>query len=374
MCVLLSPLARWQGERGGGGDTDMELAADGSAPPLPLSSEGGRMEPSYPQPPPIVTKAQTSPRFNSHISHPYPPHSGDWGERGENHIYSHPTAPTPLTGVGQEREMPGDRRTALDRQGYHGPPPMPMDCPRQYPVLECLQSGSPATRPQSPGYPRQTSQWPGAEQTVCYQGAPRYHGEHTLSYESKQFPYAGACQHWPQHGPRDSYHQAWQSYASLGTAYTSPWPSYGHQSVRTAPTWYQPSQPSPGHHCGARQQWDYTPARPNWHDSSPQTQALAWEHANGSGCGPSNLPPAGNPPTAQNHQASNSSPAEAIPRDRPQQGLPWVKRWALEDTTGEGKRRKVASSDRHQPAMPLSFYSSGSKEAESQGTPLRRML
>ena len=94
---------------GGGGDTDMELAADGSASPLPLPSEGGRMEPSYTQRPPIVTKAHTLLRPNSLISHPYPPHSGDWSERGENHIYSHPTAPTPWTGVGQEREMPRDR-------------------------------------------------------------------------------------------------------------------------------------------------------------------------------------------------------------------------------------------------------------------------
>ena len=67
------------------------------------------MEPSYTQPPPMVTKAQTSPRPNSLISHPYPPHYGDWSERGENHIYSHPTAPTPLTGVGQEREMTGEQ-------------------------------------------------------------------------------------------------------------------------------------------------------------------------------------------------------------------------------------------------------------------------
>ena len=84
----------------------MELAADGSASPLPLPSEGRRMELSYTQPPPIVTKAQTLPRPNSLISHPYPPHSGDWSERGENHIYSHPTAPTLMTGVGQERDAP----------------------------------------------------------------------------------------------------------------------------------------------------------------------------------------------------------------------------------------------------------------------------
>ena len=233
----------------------MELAADGSTSPLPLPSEGGRIEPSYPQPPPIVSKAQTSPRPNSHISHSYPPHSDDWSERGKNHIYSHPPIPTPLTSVGQEREMPGDRQSVLDRQRYHGPPPMPTnrlwsrDNDRYLSArnlahpLPAARSpagpGSPATRPQSLGLPRQPSQWPGGEQTVCYQGALRYHGEHTLSYESKQFSYAGACQHRPQHGPRDSYHhhQAWQSYMSPGTAYTSPWPSYGHQSVRTAPTW-----------------------------------------------------------------------------------------------------------------------------------------
>ena len=174
---------------------------------------------------------------------------------------------------------------------------MPMDCLRSRDNVWYLSArnpahllpaahspagpGSLATRLQSPGYPRQPSQWPGADQAAYYQGAPRYHGEHTLSYENKQFPYAAS---W-QHGPRDSYHQAWQSYASPGTAYTSPWSSYGRQSVRTAPTWHQPSQPLPGHHCGARQQWDYTPTRPNWHGGSPQAQAFAWEHANGSDCG-----------------------------------------------------------------------------------------
>ena len=72
-CVFLSPLDAWQTrEKGGWGDKDMELAADGSASPLHLPSEGGRMEPSYLQPPPIVTKAQTSPRPNSLISHPLP--------------------------------------------------------------------------------------------------------------------------------------------------------------------------------------------------------------------------------------------------------------------------------------------------------------
>ena len=194
-------------------------------------------------------------------------------------------------------------------------------------------------------------------------------GTHT--YENKQFPYAGTCQHGPQHGPRDSYHRAWQSYASPGTSYTSPWRSYGRQSIRTAPTWYQPSQPSPSHHCGARQQWDYTPTRPNWHGGSPQAQALAWEHANGSDCGPSNLPPAGNPSTARSHQTSNLSPAEPIPRDRPHQGLPGVKRRAREATQSESKRPKVASPNQPQPATPLSPYSLDSEETESQGTPPR---
>ena len=354
-----------QGERGGG-DTDKELAVDGRAFPLPLPLEEGRLEPPYPQPPPIVTKAQISPRPNSLISHPYPPHSGDWSERGENHIYCHPTAPTRLTSVGQKREMPGDRRTALDRQGYYGPPPMPTDRLRSRDNVQYLSarnpaahspagSGSPVTRPQSPGYPWQPSQWPGADQAAYYQGAPRYQGEHTHSYENKQFPYPGTC----QHGPRDSHHQAWQSYASPGTAYTSPWPSYG----------YQPSQPSPGHHCGARQQWDYTPTQPNWHGGSPQAQALAWEHANGSDCGPSNLPSAGNPSTAHSHQTSNSSPGEPVPRDRLHQGPLGVKRRAREATQSESKRRKVASPDQPQPATPLSPYSSDSEKTESQGTP-----
>ena len=165
----------------------MELAADGSASPLPLPSEGGRMEPPYTQPPPIVTKAQTSPRTNSLISHPNPPHSSDWNERGENHIYSHPTAPTPLIGVGQEREMPGDRRTALDRQGYYGPPPAPTDhlwsrdnvryltARNPAHLLPAAHSpagpGSLATCPQSSGYPRQPLQWLGADQAAYYQGA-----------------------------------------------------------------------------------------------------------------------------------------------------------------------------------------------------------
>ena len=67
-----------QGERAE--DTDMELAADGSASPLPLSSEGGRMEPSPPRPPRIVTKASMSPRPNSHISHSCPQHCDSWSE------------------------------------------------------------------------------------------------------------------------------------------------------------------------------------------------------------------------------------------------------------------------------------------------------
>ena len=123
----------------------------------------------------------------------------------------------------------------------------------------------------------------------------------------------------------------------------------------------------PGHHCGARQQWDYTPTRPNWHGGSPQAQDLAWEHANGSDCGPSDLPPAGNPSTACSHQTSNLSPAEAIPRDRPHQGPPGVKRRAREAMQNEGERRKVASPDQPQPATPLSIYSD-SEESESQGT------
>ena len=152
---------------------------------------------------------------------------------------------------------------------------------------------------------------------------------------------------------------------------TSPWPSYGYQSIRTAPTWYQPSQPSPGRHCGARQQWDYTPTGPNWHGGGPQAQALAWEQANGSDCGPSNLPPAGNPSTARSHQTSNSLPTEPIPRDQPHQGPPGVKRRAREATQNKSKRRKVASPNQPQPATPLSPCSSDSEETESQGNPPR---
>ena len=203
--------------------------------------------------------------------------------------------------------------------------------------------GLTAACPLSPGFPRQPSQWPGGEQALCYQGVPRHQGEHPLSYENQQF-YAGAYQHRPQTGPHDSYHQAWQSYASPGTAYTSPWTSYGYQSARPAPTWYQPGQPSPGHHWGTR---------PNWHGSSPQAQALAWEHANGSGRGASSLPPAGNPPTARNPSASDSSAAEANPKDR----SPWSrsrnKRWGHEAPASAGKRRKAASSDRRHTALVL---------------------
>ena len=110
---------------------------------------------------------------------------------------------------------------------------------------------------------------------------------------------------------------------------------------------------------------------PNWHGGSPQGQDLAWEHTNGSDCRPSDLPPAGNPSTACSHQTSNSSPAEAIPRDRPHQGPPGVKRRAREPMQNEGERRKVASPDQPQPATPLSIYSSDSEEPESQGTPPR---
>ena len=74
---------------------------------------------------------------------------------------------------------------------------------------------------------------------------------------------------------------------------------------------------------------------------------------------------------ARSHQTSNSSPAEAIPRDRPHQNPPGVKQRDREATQNEGKRRKVASPDQPQPATPLSLYSSDSKESESQGTPPR---
>ena len=138
-----------QGKRVGGGGTDMELAADGSASPLPFPSEGERMEPSPPQPPRIVTKASISPRPNSHISHSYPPYFDSWSERGENRSYSHAPFPTLLTGVGYEREMPGDRlRAALDRQRYHGPHPIPAYRLRSHDndrYSSAPQSRSPAT-------------------------------------------------------------------------------------------------------------------------------------------------------------------------------------------------------------------------------------
>ena len=110
----------------------------------------------------------------------------------------------PYTGVGYERELPGDRsRAALDRQGYHGPPPMPTDCLRSLDndryLCACLPAGpgSPATRPQPPGFPRQPSQWPGGEQAMYYQDAPRYHREHSLVQE----PAVLLCRAY-QHRPR----------------------------------------------------------------------------------------------------------------------------------------------------------------------------
>ena len=106
----------------------MELARDGSTPPLPLPPEGGRMDPSHPQPSLIVTKASISPRPNSRNSHSYPPRSDSWSEKGENRSYSHAPFSTALHSVGFEREVPGDHsRAALNRPGIHGPHPIPAD-------------------------------------------------------------------------------------------------------------------------------------------------------------------------------------------------------------------------------------------------------
>ena len=104
----------------------MELAGDGSTPPLPLPSKGGKMDPSRPQPSRLVTKASISPRPNSHNSHSYPPRSDSWSEKGETCSYSYAPFPTALHSVRFEREVPGDRsRAVLDRQGIHEPHPIP---------------------------------------------------------------------------------------------------------------------------------------------------------------------------------------------------------------------------------------------------------
>ena len=321
VCPPLPPCPLASKERGGGG-TDMELAGNGSTPPLPLPSEGGRMDPSPPQPSRIVTKASISPRPNSHNSHSYPPRSDSWSERGENRIYSHAPFPTPLHSIGFEREMPGDRsRAALNQQGFHGPHPIPVDrlrsrgndrhSPPRYPLPardRCGSSSSPRSgsveskrfitkalrgttgNDRSP-MSNNSSPMPMLTSTgrSTVHTTPHGLGTHYCSPRSQDPLY-----HTGQYTERD--HQAWQSYSSPGTVYTSPWASYGHQSARPAPVWYQPGQPSPGHHWGTLQQWDYASSRPNWHGSSPQAQALAGENANGSGRGAStSLPPAGNP-------------------------------------------------------------------------------
>ena len=159
--------------------------------------------------------------------------------------------------------------------------------------------------------------------------------------------------HTVQYTERD--HQAWQSYASPDTVYTSPWASYGHQSARPAPAWYQPVQPSPRHHWGTRQQWDYASSRPNCHGSSLRGASTS-------------LPPAGNPPTVRIPSASDSSAAEADSRDRSPRRRSKSKRRGREASASSGKRRKTSFYDRHHLATPLSS-SSDSKEAESQSTP-----
>ena len=276
--------------------------------------------------------------------------------------------------------MPDDRSwAALDRQRIHGSHPIPADCSqsrgndRYSPPRNPARPRLPATRSLSPRFHQQPSQWPGGKQALYYQGAPRSHGERPLSYEQLQFSYADAYQHRPQSGPHDASrsrdplplpvdpsrardplyhtgqytercHQAWQSYASLGTAYTSPWASYGHHSARLGPAWYQPGQPSPGHHWGTRQQWDYASSWFNWHGSSPQAQALVWEH-------------------------SDSSSVEANPRDRTPRSRSKSKQRRREASGSSSKKQKTASSDRHRPATPSSSSSLDSEEAESQSAP-----
>ena len=285
-----------------GEKTNSKRTRVSSSPPLPVGKQGGgggthgheadcgKDGAIPPQPPHLVTKAPISHRPNSHISHSYPPHSNDWSERGENCSYSHTPIPTPLTGVRYERKLPGDRsRAVLDRQGHHGPPPMPTDClqsrdnDRYSSARWARIAGCPPTATGAPPAALAVARWRTSHVLPRCFAVPQ--GTHTRTRASSS-PMPGLTSN-----GCDSYHQAWQSYAITVTVYTGSWSSYGHQSVRPAPTWYQPGQPLPGHHCGARQQWDYTPSRPNWHSSSPQAQALAWEHANGSGRVPSSRQP-----------------------------------------------------------------------------------
>ena len=247
-----------------------------------------------------------------------------------HYIHMYDPSPTHIT---------GDRsRAALDRQGYHGPHPIPAGPATmtgthlpaipltRYPLPARplgLDRRLPARNHQGSPAALAVARWKTSVVLPKCAATPR--GTPALIREPTVL--CGAYQHRPQSGPHDSYHQAWLSYASPGTAYPSPWTSYGHQSVRPTPTWYQSGQPSPSHYWVARQQWDYTSSLPNWHSSSPRALALAWEHANGSGRGASCLPPVSNPPMARNPSASDSSAAEANHKDRSLRGRSRNKRW-----------------------------------------------
>ena len=110
-------------------------------------------------------------------------------------------------------------------------PAIPLTC---YPLptrplgLNCRRPA--CSHPGTPGNPRSGPVQIKPRTTKVLRGTMG--NTHLYSYENKQFPYAATS----QHGPHDSHHEAWQSYATPGTAYTSPWPSYGYQSVGTAPT------------------------------------------------------------------------------------------------------------------------------------------
>ena len=70
----------------------------------------------------------------------------------------------------------------------------------------------------------------------------------------------------------------------------------------------------------------------------------------------------------RNPSASDSSAAEADPKDRSPRSWSKSKWHSREASASSGKRRKTASSNRHRPATPLSSSSSDSEEAESQST------
>ena len=243
-------------ERGGVGDTDMELAGDGSTPPLPLPLEGGRMDPSPPQPSRIVTKASISPRPNSHNSHSYPPQSDSWSERGENRIYSHAPFPTPLHSVGFEREMPGDHsRAALDRQGFHGSHPIPVDCLQSRGNDQYSPPRNPA-RPLSPDRQlpardrRSSSSSPRSDQVESKRFITKAlcgtmgNARSPMSNNSSPMPMLTSTSRSPVHTTPHG----------LGTRYRSPWTPRGHGTRCTIPVNTPSATTRPGSRTQARVQ------------------------------------------------------------------------------------------------------------------------